>query len=427
MNSYNPIAQLRAIPFGRMPRSIWVVVIGAGVNRLGAFLQIFLILYLKAAGLSTATAGAFLTVYGVGSIVGVIAGGRSADLIGARRSIAGSMIGTATGVGLISVVHQLGFLASVCFLAGLSAQLFRPSASALISSHAHPNDVVAVMGVYRLSINVASMVGPLLGGIAYEWSHKSIFLIDAASSLCFAAVVILYLPRDTPANSPTSQDRAAKTSARRGSSVLNDRRFMLVVAAQFLTSLVEIQYVVALPLQLHDRGMPALVYTAVLAVNGAIVICCELIIIGFTAAVSLRNKVAFGTGLIGIGLALFGYNAGWILLSAAVAVWTVGEMLSAPSINAYPGMVAPPGHAGRYFAALTGGQTAGYAVGPVLGAAAYARYGSVVWAFCAVGGAMAFLGMWVGLRATGSSATNVDAAEQPAGVEASNVAAADFA
>lgn len=407
MPSLNPLTQFRAIPFGKVTRPAWVMIIGAGVNRLAAFLQIFLVLFLTTRGLSPVTAGLMLTGYGIGAIVGVLIGGVLVDRIGARASVVISMLITAASVALLPHVRPIPLLLVVCWVAGASAQLFRPAASVVIASEMAPGHVVAVMGIYRLSINIASAVGPLLGGLAYQWSKTSVFYLDAVTSLAFALVAVVWL-RDRvgapAADTPESSRRWV---------VLRDRRFCLVVLAQFVTSLVEVQYLTVLPLELQSRGWSPTVYTLVLALNGALVISCELIVLGLVSSVTIRTKVALGSGLIGIGLSLIGIEAGIILILLATVTWTLGEMLSAPGINAYPALIAPPGTAGRYYAALAAGQTGGYAAGPVIGAFVYEHSGSWVWVLCAVGGVLAWLGMRVGLQPVDAQPESAEA-EQPA-------------
>jgi MFS family permease len=49
---------------------------------------------------------------------------------------------------------------------------------------------------------------------------------------------------------------------------------------------------------------------------------------------------------------------------------------------AYPGLVAPPAMRGRYIAAATIANQAGYSIGPALGAAIWAGLGGTVFLLC---------------------------------------------
>jgi MFS family permease len=392
VRSLNPLSQLREIPVKRLPRPAWVMIVGAGVNRLAAFMQIFLVLFLTSRGLSAVAAGTMLSMYGIGGILGVLAGGLLVDRLGARPTVVSSMIVAAATVALLPTTRSSYLLLPLCLTAGVASQLFRPAASVIIAGELAAGNVVAVMGIYRFSINVASAVGPLLGGVAYHWHRSSVFLFDAATSLGFAVVAAMGLH----ANSKPQPSKVG-APANRGA-ILRDRRFCLVVAAQCGTSLIEIQYLTTLPLQLRDYGWSTGVYTFVVALNGILVIACELVVIGMLRSVAIRTKVALGCGLIGLGLALFGVSAGLALILIATVTWTVGEMLSAPGINAYPALIAPSGTSGRYYGALTAGQTAGYAAGPLVGAYIYQNHGALIWVFCGVGGLVVLAGMGVGLK-----------------------------
>jgi MFS family permease len=192
--------------------------------------------------------------------------------------------------------------------------------------------------------------------------------------------------------------------------VLSDSRFLAVVAAQFFTSLVEIQYLAVLPLYLRDHGAAPWVFTGVVALNGALVILMELAVIWLVRGWSLRIRIALGSSLIGVGLSVFGFGVALPLVGLATLLWTFGEMISASAVNAYPGLVAPPRLAGRYYGMLAMGQTAGFAVGPAFGGFVYDRAGGAVWAVCALGGGLALLGMLVGVR-------RVEAHQDPRGTE----------
>jgi cyanate permease len=56
------------------------LLVGVFVNRLGAFLQIFMVLFLTHKGFSASQAGLALGVYGAGTVIGSFAGGWLSDL-----------------------------------------------------------------------------------------------------------------------------------------------------------------------------------------------------------------------------------------------------------------------------------------------------------------------------------------------------------
>ena len=78
-----------------LPREVWVLFIGAFVNRLGTFVLPFITLYLTSRGYSVPQAGLGLAGYGLGAIGAQAVGGLLADRIGRRNTIVLSMLGGA--------------------------------------------------------------------------------------------------------------------------------------------------------------------------------------------------------------------------------------------------------------------------------------------------------------------------------------------
>ena len=81
--------------FVESPPAVKAVLAGVFVNKVGGFLNIFLVLFLTSQGYSAGQAATALGVYGVGNVVGVLVGGALADRLGARNSTVLSMGGAA--------------------------------------------------------------------------------------------------------------------------------------------------------------------------------------------------------------------------------------------------------------------------------------------------------------------------------------------
>jgi MFS family permease len=387
--------------------AVRVLLFGIALNRMGSFVALFLVLYMTDLGYSPTAAGAVLTAYGVGTIAGAFAGGALTEHLGPRRVIMASMVLSGTSVALIGVVHNYVALLAIVILAGVFAQVYRPAASTLMAELTPPTRLVMVSAATRLGLNVGAAVGPLLGVGLAHYSYTWLFAVNAATNMGFALVahrLLPELPRSHGQSVPEAEESADAPPDRpaRGSyaDVLRDRRFLLVTAALFLTALTEAQYQAVLPLDVRDRGLPTWVYGAVVGLNGALVIFFELPLTRFVQKLSMHITMALGSLFIGGGLSLFGIPAGaWIFFTGAV-VWTAGEIISAPSVVAYPALAAPaPVLRSRYIAALTTAQTAGYAIGPSVGTTLYEFGGSLVWVMCAVLGGVAFTGMWSGSHA----------------------------
>src|SRR5262249_11830146 len=80
---------------------------GVVVNKLGAFIQVFLVLFRTARGFSGVQAGLALGGYGAGSVLGVLAGGALTDRLGPRRTILASMAGSAALI--LAILYLPGY------------------------------------------------------------------------------------------------------------------------------------------------------------------------------------------------------------------------------------------------------------------------------------------------------------------------------
>ncbi len=360
------------------PTSVWVLIVGTFINKLGSFLQIFLVLYLITRGFSAWQAGLALGGYGAGSIVGVITGGSVTDRLGYRWTIIGSMI--ASCLLTISIVYVANFLLIliIATLIGAVAQAYRPAASVLLTSLTPQDRHTMIFAAYRLAFNLGMTAGPLLGALLANGSYALLFWSDAITSLLFALVAIFALP----GGKATAQEKQAEVSKGSYLQVFADRRYVLFLVALFLNAVVYIQYLTVLPLHINALKLPIGVYSVLVSLNAVIVIVCEIPITHIVQRFSMRRAVALGIGLIGIGLNLYVIPAGIVVLLIGTIVWSLGECIGTPAASAYPARVAPPQLRGRYLAASAAPQSLGYALGPVIGTTIWMWLGSGAWWLC---------------------------------------------
>ncbi|MDX3105766.1 MFS transporter, partial [Nonomuraea angiospora] len=334
-----------------LPRPAIVLLFGIALNRMGSFVALFLVLYLTGLGYSPAQAGFVLTGFGVGSIVGTFVGGSVTGRFGARAVIVWSMLLCGLSTAGLAAVTALVSLLIVGFAAGAFGQMYRPAAATMLAELTPPQRLVMTSAAGRFGLNLGAAVGPLLGvWLAAAYSYQVVFAVNALVDLLFALVVLLVIPagaghrapEDTaaPEDPAARADTADREDTARYRDLLRDRRFLLFLAGMFITAVAEVQYQSTLPLEVQQRGYPTALYGAVVALNGALVILVELPLTTLIQRFSMRATVAAGCLLLGVGLGLFGLPFGpWVFILGAV-VWTLGEIISAPSIGAYPALAA---------------------------------------------------------------------------------------
>ena len=368
-----------------MPPAAWVLFLGSFVNRFGSFVLVFLVIWLTEEGYSPAQAGAAVSAYGVGALGASLLGGYLADRIGRGNAIALSMLSAAATMLALSQADTLPLVLGLSVLAGLTAELYRPASAALLADLVPSERRVTAYALYRLAINLGFAAGPAVAGLLAERSFFLVFLGEAITSALFGIAALLFLPQGV------RSQRHEETPGELVRAIRADRRFQLFLVASLLTAFVYFQAQGALPLHVIDQGFSFATFGALISLNGLIVVLLELPIAVVAQRYPRQPVIALGSALTGLGFALTAWATDVPLLALTVFIWTIGEIVSAPSSQAYVADLAPPHLRGRYQGAW--GLTFGLALilAPVLGTAAFAVNPTALWLSCGVLGLIAAL------------------------------------
>jgi MFS family permease len=384
------------VTFAEAPAPVRAILLGIFVNRLGAFLQAFLVLFLTHRGFTSVQAGVALGVYGAGSVVGVLAGGSLTDRLGARTATVVSMTGSAALLLTILYAGSYPALLVVVGLVGAVSQLYRPASSALLSELTPKDRQVMIFAMYRLAMNLGTTAAPAIGAVLISVSYDLLFWTEAAAACGYAMIAAIALPRRTPV--VAAEETAVEGGAAGYRALLGDRRYLLYLLAAFANAAIYIQYVSTLPLAMRDAGHAIGWYGAMVSLNGFIVITCELLVTQVVQRWPVKVVVAAGFGLLGAGQAIYALPWGIAVFVVGTLVWTLAEIVGGPSVFAYPGMAAPAGLTGRYMGSMQAMFGLGTAVGPVLGVALYGAVGTNAWWMFGLGCVVAMAAAWFGMR-----------------------------
>jgi MFS family permease len=390
--------------FWESPLATKAVLLGIFVNKLAAFIQIFLVLFLTDRGFTAGQAGLALGVYGGGAVLGVLLGGTLADRLGARIATIISMAGSAVLIAALLYVPNYPTMLVTVALVSLVGQFYRPASMTLITELTPQHQLVMVTAMYRLSLNLGTTAAPLIGGALIAISYDWLFWAEALAALVYAVIAAVALPRRRVVVKEEGADAAAtaeaeKEAKRSGYRVMfNDRRYMLFLLAMFINGVVYCQYLVTLPLDLTKEGFNPWFYGILVALNGAVVIGLELPATKITQHWPVRRAALCGFGLVAIGYAIYAFPAVYAVFIVGTIVWTLAEILGAPTLFAYPGLAAPEDVRGRYIASMQAAFGLSYAVGPIVGALLWTQLGRSVWLwFAAIQVVAVVLGL-VGMR-----------------------------
>jgi MFS family permease len=369
--------------------------VGVFINRLGGFLQPFLVLFLTHRGFTAIQAAIALGGFGAGCFAGVLIGGAFSDRLGPRIATFASMVGYA--VLLIGVLYMSNFplLLATVFLVGLVGRFYAPTAAALLSERTPPHQQVMIFAVYRLALNLGTTAAPLLASALIVVSYSLLFWCDALTAVLYAVIAFNTLPSRSLSDRPANDREARRQSGYRA--VIADRRYVFFLLALLVNIMVYMQYVSTLPLAMADAGLATIWYSFAITLNGLIVICCELVLTKYTQRLPLAVVLTVGFGLLGVGQLVYALPWGAGVFIVGTLIWTIAEITAGPTMSSYPGMAAPSELRGRYIASSQTMFNLGAAAAPVVGIAIYEAVGAQVWwwsAFgCVIGLALALTGM----------------------------------
>lgn len=374
------IAELRGLP-----GALWLLLAGAFLNRFGTFVLPFLVLYLTSRGFSAAQAGLALSAYGLGNFAAALLGGPLADRIDRRNTIAISMTSSAGMMLALSQAHRLPVLLALTLCAGVCADLFRPAAAALVVDLCPPAQRLTGQALYRLASHLGFAAGPVTAGLLVTRSFTWLFVADAVTSLLFGGIAITLLPRIARHVAPPGPERPWLATA------FADRRFVRFLVAVLAITVVTHQMDATLPLHVVAAGHAASTFGLLASINGALIVAFEVSLTVVTRRFPERTVMAVGYLMTGIGFALTAVAMTTLALGATIALWTFGEMISAPVAGAYLATLAPPHLRGRYMGLLTAAWSLALILGPALGTLVFATSEAALWWGCGVMGVLAAL------------------------------------
>ena len=408
--------------FRESPTAAKAIFAGAVVNRLGAFLSIFLVLFVASKGHSATAAAAALGAYGVGGVIGTLIGGVLADRLGARVSTVFSMSTSAVLTVSLLYLPSYAVLFGVTALLGLVSQVFRPASATLLSELTPESRQVMIFAMYRFAVNVGTTASPLVGFGLYNLDHQRYTLLfwgEGLVAVVYGTLALYALPRRDKAARVAGADTATKADSLLD--VLRDRRYLMFLLAAFFNTVVYMQYLSTLPLDIKAQGVALLWYTVAVALNGAIVIAFELPLTKISQHWPLKISIGSAFLLVGLGMASYGLPLGPAVVVFGTLIWTTGEIVGAPSMFAYPAIAGPARLKGRYIGSFQFVFASASALGPVIGGLLFTALGHRVWPVVAVGSLIAALFVVATVRQPAKEAeaalTEAELAELPTPVQ----------
>lgn len=368
---------------GGLPATFWYLWSGLLINRAGAFVVLFLSLYLSdARGASNALTGLVVGAYGAGGAAGVLLGGVLADRWGRRATLLWSHLAAGTAMVALAFTGNLVVIAILTTLLGVVHSMPSPAYVAAIIDVVPPERRSRAFNLQFWAFNLGMAAASLLAGLLAEASYLALFLVDATAALTTAALIAWKVPETL------DRSRRQRTLHRVGGgglrTALTDRTFLIFVGLTFVLAVLTTQTSTILPLAIRADGLGPSAYGLVVAVGGALIVLGQLFVPRFLDGHRKHRVLAVSTGLMGVGFGALAFADGLPLYVMACATWTIGAMLAAPPNAEINAELAPPALRARYQSVFYLTFPAAAFVAPTLGGVSLQYLGD--WHWIIVGG-----------------------------------------
>ena len=378
------------------PREFWMMILVNFVDRLGGSLLFpFFALYItKKFDVGMTEVGMLFAIFALSSFIGAFPGGALTDRFGRKGIIIFSLISTSLSTLLMGFVNEFQLFLVVAFISGIFTDVGGPAYEAVFMDLLPEEKRASGFGIRRVAFNLAIVIGPVIGGFIAARSYLALFIIDAIVSGIVALMVFLLIPETKPAAMEGKAQESTAQTFKGYLRVLRDGKFMAFTLVCLLTWLVYMNMNTTLGVYLRDQhGVPESGYGSLISINAAMVVLMQFPITRRIEKNPPMLMMALGVFFIAFGLLLYGFVSTYLLFAVAIAILTVGEMVTIPIANAVVASFAPEEMRGRYNFIYGNSWGISFAVGPYLAGLVMDHYDpNWLWYACGIVGLAAVLG-----------------------------------
>jgi predicted MFS family arabinose efflux permease len=374
-----------------LPRPVWILQAGGLANFFGNGVVLpFLLIYLhNVRGISLSLAGLIVATNAVAGLASGALGGALVDRIGPRATLAGALVIMAGAFSAFPLITEAWHAFALNALAGLGSGAFWPSQSSLLTRLTPAKRRHQAFAQQRVTMNLGFGLGGLVGGLIASAEAADtftvLFLLDGASFLVFAAI-LLRLPAGH------SPGRVRGERAGRYADVLRNRPFVSFLALNVLFIAVGI-----VPLSeffpvyvKNEAGVSETGIGLIFLVNTLAIVLTQVPIARALEgrrrmkALALMGLIwaAVWLGVLVVGTTLTGLVA-TVVLAGAMIAFALGECLHGAVQGPMVVDLSDPRLLGRYMALSSISWQLAFIVGPAVGGVVLDREPLALWALAA--------------------------------------------
>jgi len=362
------ILQNYKVSFSGLSKETWLLSLVILINRCGYMAVPFMSMYItQSMHRSIADAGLIITLFGVGSVLGAMAGGYLTDKIGFHTVQIISLMVSGLLFVLFGHIDDFNSLCALTVVLSFFVEGFKPANNTAVASYSAPENLTRSYALNRLAQNVGFGFGTSVGGLLAAVDYHLLFWVDGVVYTFAGILILVLLPKGT-----TASKKADETYT--DIPALSPWKDPFFVRFIFLVTVYMISFVLIFRLvpvywkeQLHIGESTIGI---LLGMNGVIIALFEMVLIQNLVG---RKPETFYivSGVVFTAIAyvfLVVPGVGPVVMAAAtVLFFTTGEMLTLPYISTMIMSRATAVNRGKYSAAYSLSWAVAQIIGPAGG------------------------------------------------------------
>lgn len=342
----------------------------------------------------TSMAGILLVVSQVFSVGANLIGGYCADRFGRRTMI--FLSATVEGLAFILFAFAnspwmdspiVSFIAFT--IAGMAGSFYHPASQAIVADVVPEQARSSVFSVFYTSINISVVIGPIVGAVLF-FQYRFALLLVSGIIFILVGIAIRFLTEETLPSEVREQLKNSGNNSwiqvvvnqiKAYGLIVKDKVFFLFVIAGILLAQTYMQLDMLIPVYMKDAidvqvlgnlfGREWTVtgegsFGILLSENGLLVVLFTVFVTKWMTKYPEKRVFFLSSIMYAVAMLIFPLTANFWVFLFAMAVFTLGELMTVGLQESFVSKLAPEDMRGQYFAAASLRYTIGRTIAPLV-------------------------------------------------------------